>query len=132
MSEFDVTIDPNALDVEWLNQPERMLDASEALATAKGVLQSKELDKDILVAEKTIDIGKNFKDYGYEKAPTVAICAALVQTDKEVITASKKVLKAKKEIGQLQAGVNSLDPLYPVTSPKKWSRISRNGRLVEK
>ena len=109
MSSFEIEIDPNMLDAEWLDQPVRMLEATEAVAIAKETLAMRKLKRDVLKAETLMNIKACPSDYGLSSKPTVGDINAAVDIDENVVKINKKVIKAESEVALLSAAVTSLD-----------------------
>jgi len=76
--EKDTRIDPNALDVEWLNQAELMRRyASHAAYTKKAMDDAKER-LDVGKAQIEMDIRKNPENYGIPKVTEAAIQSTIL------------------------------------------------------
>ena len=77
MSDMDLSIDLNALDTEWLEQPERFFTVAEQAADAKREVERTKLALDIAEAELDNDIRTNPAKYGIAKITEGAISSAI-------------------------------------------------------
>lgn len=78
----DLAIDPNALDVEWLEQPKKFFDVAEQAAEAKREVDRAKLALDVTEAELDNDIRTSPQKYGIAKITETALKAAMRLTDK--------------------------------------------------
>ena len=104
----DMYIDENALDVEFLEQPELMVKYSTLLAEAK---QERDLIKEELDLEKAeldLDIRDNPEKYKLGKVTEAAITNTIIQ-EEEYRSILAKFNKANFEINVLQGVVNAID-----------------------
>lgn len=104
----DFQIDPHALDVEWLRQPELYHIYAGKLADAKRNLEELKHEQDRVEAELQIAIRDNPDDYGLPKV-TEAVVAAAVKDLPAYQRAQKAVVIAKHIVDLLQADCTALD-----------------------
>jgi len=78
----DLAIDPNALDVEWLDQPKKFFDVAEQAAEARRGVDRAKLALEVTEAELDNDIRTNPLKYGIAKITEPALKAAMRMTDK--------------------------------------------------
>jgi len=82
MNKDDLAIDPNALEVEWLNQPKKFCDVAEQAAEARREVDRAKLALDVAQAELDNDIRANPQNYNIAKITEPALKAAMHMTDK--------------------------------------------------
>lgn len=106
--------DPDALDVDWLEQPNLFYKYSDALNDAIEERNTQKLEvewqKEKLETTKAqieLDIRNKPEDYGLEKVTEGSIKAALL-TDETYLTALATYYDARKELNDLQNQVNRL------------------------
>lgn len=80
--EKDVMIDPDALDVEWLEQPRLMLKYGQIAAEAKNTADNLKEALDSFKAGLDLDIRKEPEKFGIAKITEGAIQSAILQDDK--------------------------------------------------
>lgn len=106
-SEFekDLYIDPTALDVEWLEQPQTFFKYAKKLAKASRKLDRLKQREDVIQARADSTIRSKYTD----KKPTeVAIRSELLQ-DEVVITIARELIDQKYEVDLLISAVRSFD-----------------------
>ena len=106
--EKDITIDPDALDVEWLSQPRLMLRYAQHLAKVRQRLDEAKQALDIAKAEADKDIRTNPGDYDIEKI-TEAVVANAILTEKRYKRAYTEYLETKYEVDMAQGAVNAFE-----------------------
>ncbi len=75
--ERDITINQDALDVEWLEQPRLMLKYGRYMAEAELELATAKQNMEVKYAELDKDIRENPGDYGIEKIVEAGVMAAI-------------------------------------------------------
>lgn len=132
MEELDIDsdrmIDPDALDVEWLEQPNTFYKYSDALdnATNERNELKVQLDRlkdkvDTVKAQTELDIRRSDpKDYDLDKFTDNTI-KALVQADPDVQAAIEEYHNAKEELNNAQNTVNHLFTCVNTMQEKKAS-----------
>jgi len=103
-----LSIDQDALDVEWLDQPKVFFEISAELADSKKKLERIKLAVDVTVAELAKNIRENPEQFGISKVTESAIKEAIA-TSPEQNQAMKRIIAQKHEVEILQAGVSSFD-----------------------
>lgn len=103
----DLTIDPQALDVEWLRQPRLYMRYAEQLANAREYLSRASERLDITRAEAGNKARENFAAAGTKT--TVDMVRDAAQNDPDVKADSDAVIKAEHEVNILQAAVRAFD-----------------------
>ncbi len=103
-----IKINPEALDVEWLQQPQLFALYSEMEADAKAHIDSLKLDIDIYKADLDLDIRRDPEKFGLEKTTEATILNA-VTADKGLARLSHKLNRARHEASIFQAAVRALD-----------------------
>lgn len=108
--EEDVRIDPEALDVEWLRQPQLMLRYASELAEARTQADFAKDALDVAEAEIDADIRANPAMYiGDDKKLTEATVSGLVTRDQKVRSRAEQLNRARESVGLLQAAVNAIE-----------------------
>ena len=106
--EQDMTIDVNALDVEWAGQARLMLQyAKHAAKTRLEVEQVKE-KLDILRAELDMKIRVDPEKFGIVKL-TESVVSSTIITQKEYVTTNEEYLLIQYENNMAQGAVKALD-----------------------
>jgi len=100
----DLKIDPDALDVEWVRQPELYLYYSELLAQAKHEVDKKKEELDIEKAEADSRLRNS-----YEKKPPEGQIANDVLQEEKVREAYKEYCDAKLNMDLMFAAVNAFN-----------------------
>ena len=104
----DLAIDEDALDVEWLNQPQLFMKYSELLAHAKKILDKKKANLDVVRAVLSNKVRKKPKKYKIEKVSEAAI-TSLVPQLAEYKKAMGGWIRVKHEVELLGGAVRSFD-----------------------
>ena len=103
-----ISIDQNALDKEWLRQPELMYDYSVQLADARSAMDLAKNKAEVVYAQLDADIRANPTQYGINKISETAIKNAIA-SEKAYRISQRKVLETRHELDILQAAVTALD-----------------------
>ena len=106
--ESDIRIDPDALDVENLDQPLLVFKYNAALSEAKDEMDSAKENLDITRAEVGLEVRDNPEEFNLEKSTEGAIKAA-VEMDERVQKARDRVAKARHDVGVLSAVTTALE-----------------------
>jgi hypothetical protein len=106
--ENDITIDPDALDTEWLDQPRLMLKYLQHLARVRRTLDEAKQALDVAKAEADYKIRNFPKDYSIEKI-TDAVVANAILCEEGYKKAYTEFLEAKFEVDMAQAAVSAFD-----------------------
>ena len=96
--EEDISIDEDALDVEWLQQPSLMFKYTVIEAEAQQELDEAEANYQITKAELDLAVREDPDKYDILKPTEAAIYSA--------VRATSKYKKAKKAVSQAQYGLN--------------------------
>ena len=104
----DVQIDPDALDTEWLVQPDLMRRYTTYAAQAKRAMDDAKERLDIVRAQLEMLIRNDPRQFGLEKVTEGAITSA-VTLQSEYQQASKALVDARYEFEMAQAAVRALD-----------------------
>jgi hypothetical protein len=107
--EIDIKIDPDNLDVEWLNQPALFLKYSRHLAQMRKELDESRQDLDIKKAEVDRKIRENPEAYGIEGKVTEGAIQSAILTEDEYQEAQKDYLEVKYEMDMAQGAVNAFN-----------------------
>ena len=106
--EFDyateIKIDPNALDVEWLEQPQLFMKYAEAAVNARTVMDRAKENLDVCRAELDLEVRSKF-----EKKPTESQIANTIITEDRYKEENMKYIEAKHEYDILSAAVRAFD-----------------------
>jgi hypothetical protein len=95
----DVKIDPDALDVEWLGQPELMRKYAKHAADTKRVLDETKERLDVRKAQIEMDIRRNPDDYKLAKPTEAAIQSTiLLQEDYQNLVKEYQEARYENEI----------------------------------
>lgn len=106
--EEDIRIDESALDVEWLLQPELMMNYSrEAAKARKRVDKSKEA-LDVVKAELDRDIRSNPENYGISKITESVVSNTIILAE-EYQEAAKDLIQAKYEADLTSSAVRAVE-----------------------
>lgn len=106
--ERDTAIDEQALDVEWLRQPDLMRKYSMHAAETKRLVDETKERLDVVRARLDLAIRENPQKFGLEKVTEAAIAATILLQD-EYQEASKGHLDAKYEYEIALAAVRAID-----------------------
>lgn len=105
--EKDITIDENALDIEWLDQPALVLKYSQYAAKCKQLLDLAKENIDIKRAELDQKIRKNPEKYKIDKVTETAISNAIL-LDEDFQEIKNEYIDKKYEAEMAQAAVWAL------------------------
>jgi hypothetical protein len=103
-----LAIDHNALDVEWIDQPQLIFELSAELADERSKLERLKLASEVTEAEVAKDVREHPEKYGIEKVTEGAIKVA-VEISAERQSAQKKLIVQKHAVEVLQAGVTAAE-----------------------
>jgi len=106
--EKDMHIDEEALDVELLNQPERVYKYSKLLAEAKQELELAKENLSLVKAEIDLDIRYNPDKYKLQKVTETAI-TNIILLEEEYKEAQARLNKAMYEVNVLQGAVYAIN-----------------------
>lgn len=106
--ERDLTIDPDALDTEWLVQPSLFMKYAEACADARLVMDREKEALDVIRAGVDNDVRSNPAAYGVDKLTETRVAGLVIQSTpyKE---ATDRYLQAKHDFEVLSATVRAFD-----------------------
>ena len=106
--EEDITIDPDALDTEWLQQPRLMLKYCKISAQQEMEYELAKENLDLIKADLDKDIRSDPEKFGITKLTETAVSNTIISHAlyKE---ASKAVIQRKYEWGVSKGAVKSLD-----------------------
>jgi hypothetical protein len=106
--EKDIRIDPEALDVEWLNQPHLFLTYARNSANMRKSLDEAKQSLDIAKAEADKKIRTNPEKYGLEKI-TESVVANAILIENGYKAAFQEYLDAKYEADMASAAVQAME-----------------------
>jgi len=106
--DFDLRIDENSLDEEWVNQPRLYFRYAEKLALAKRRLEEIKNELEVTRADLDQSIRSNPDGFGIEKVTEAAISAA-IQDSTEYKKVQKEIIDAKHKADIYAAAVQALD-----------------------
>lgn len=106
--EKDVSIDPDALDVEWLEQPRLMVRYSQYLAEKRQEVDQAKTRMDIVKAELDQRIRTDPEKFDISKVTEGAINAAIT-THPEYNEAMEELTTAQYEMNMAQGAVRAID-----------------------
>ena len=106
--EKEIEIDPEALDIEWLQQPVLFLKYSEAAAQARKEVDFAKEKLDVVRARLDKSIREAPEQYGVKKI-TEAVVANTVLTQDEYREAYKEMVNAKYQADLLTKVVQAFD-----------------------
>lgn len=104
----DMSIDPNALDVEWCEQANLLMRYCEAVAVEKANVGALEERKAVVSAEVAQNMRLNPREYGLEKMTEAAIPSLLTQ-DERIQSVNQDLAKARFRLEILQGAVRSIE-----------------------
>jgi len=108
--ELDVQIDPNALDVEWLQQPSLYHKYSKMTASARMLMEQADQKQDLVKAEVDLLIRSNPQKYtGEDKKPTEAQISALVLTNQQFKEAQEAYNEARHNFNVCLGALTAID-----------------------
>ena len=102
----DMTIDPNILDIEWMLQPQRFMEASVEVVKARRALDEAKSRSDIVSAEMDKAVRRK---YTPKDKPTETAIKSEIATLPKVQKAHKDILDASEAVGIWNALVSALD-----------------------
>ena len=106
--EEDLQIDPNALDIEFLDQPNLFMKYAKLAAKAKKRVDEAKEKVDLVKAKLDHDIRIKPGVYGIEKVTETVVANAIIQQD-EYEAVNKDFLDAKYRADLMQAAVRAFD-----------------------
>jgi len=104
----DISIDPDALDIEWTKQAQTFFKYAELTARAHVVMDRKKEKIDVLEATMGLKIRTNPASYGLEKITEGAVQSTIL-IDQNHIDAVAELADLKYEYEVLIAAVRALD-----------------------
>ena len=104
----DVEIDPDALDVEWIEQPRRFMAYAEEFAKAKANLDAAKEALDVIDAKLGLAIRAMPAAYKLDKVTESAV-QAVVLLDSQHVKAAQRVAEAKFAEDIAGAAVRAMD-----------------------
>ncbi len=112
--EKDINIDPDNLDIEWMEQPELVYKYSKAVAESEDELSIAKLDMDMtknelekVRASTELHIRANPEHYGLAKKPTEASVKSAIALEKEVLDTQKEYYDTIKKLNKAKDIVNT-------------------------
>jgi hypothetical protein len=106
----DIYIDPDALDVEWLGQPNLFFRYAAALADQSRKTEQAKRDLDVITAEIDDEIRRHPETFlGEDVRPTENAIRNQVVQEKKVLDAQNKYHDAKHDEAMLTAAVRAMD-----------------------
>ena len=106
--EQDMTIDPDALDVEWIEQPRLMMQYSRHAAKTRLEVERKKEELDIVRAGLDMKIRVDPEKYGIVKL-TESVVSSTIITQKEYMVANEEFLLLQYESNMVQGAVRALE-----------------------
>lgn len=106
--EKEVQIDESALDIEWLEQPDKMRKMVKLQAQLKKEYDFAVEKLSVIKAQLDFDIRSNPEKYNIEKVTEKAVESAILLQD-EYKQASKEVIEARYEYESAKGGVLSFE-----------------------
>lgn len=103
-----IRIDEEALDLEWLDQPQRMLEITQLLADAKANMDDAADALDLEVAELDKKIRSNPEKYDLEKTTDKVVENAIIR-QKSYIDAKREYLDARYEYDVAKGAVQAFE-----------------------
>lgn len=104
----DITIDETALDVEWLDQPSKMVKYGQAAAQAKMEAELVKERLDVLKAQLDRDIRAGPEAFGIAKITESAVTATIT-THPDYQAATQELIAAQYELAMAQVAVRAID-----------------------
>ncbi len=105
---FDIEVDENALDTEWVRHPRLYHQYCVKLADAKWRQDQAKAELELVEAELDKMIRKNPGDFGLEKVTEKSI-EKCIPTEEEYLEKYQELINAKHTTQVLQAAVNALE-----------------------
>ena len=106
--EQDMTIDPDSLDVEWIEQPRLMLQYSRHAAKTRLEVERKKEELDIVRAGLDMKIRVDPEKYDIVKL-TESVVSSTIITQKEYMVANEEFLLLQYESNMVQGAVRALE-----------------------
>ena len=106
--EQDMTIDPDSLDVEWIEQPRLMLQYSRHAAKTRLEVERKKEELDIVRAGLDKDIRIDPERFSIFKL-TESVVSSTIITQKEYMVANEEFLLLQYESNMAQGAVRALE-----------------------
>lgn len=106
--EGDLKIDPNALDIACLRQPETFYKWAQRSIEARGKADRLKLRQEVLEAELELKCRKDPESFGLEKVTEGAITSA-VTVHPDLIKAKKKHLAARDDAAMLHEAAQAME-----------------------
>lgn len=104
----DVTIDPLALDVEWVRQARLFGEYAAQAAEARRDMERLKERRDVVVVELGLAIRRNPAEFGLEKL-TEATVQAVITTHKQHQEVAAALAEAEYQLDMLNVAVRALD-----------------------
>jgi len=106
--ETDVTIDPDALDVEWLRQPQLMIKYAKISAEAKMEVLSAKENLDLVRAELDKDIRSDPDKFGIAKITESAVLNTII-SNQRYKKANSEYLEKQYEYEMSRGAIQALE-----------------------
>lgn len=106
--EADKRIDPEQLDVEWIENGDRYHDWAMLMVEAESVMAEAELEADRIKSDLALQCRKNPKDFELEKVTEEAVKAA-VAIDPRYLKAQNAYLDARSRYNEMRAAVETMN-----------------------
>lgn len=106
--DFELAIDQNSLDQEWLDQPRMYFRYAAQLADARQAYDAARADLDLTKAELDLAIRSDPQQFDLGKVTEASIQATILN-QKAYTRARDKLSAAKHEVDVLEAAVGALD-----------------------
>lgn len=103
-----LTINHNALDVEWLSQPKLFMEVSEEAADARAELDRSKLRLEVREAELDKEVRTRPDHFGLDKVTESAVKSAIT-THKDYIHLREEFIEQKHEVDVLSAAVAAME-----------------------
>lgn len=104
----DLDIDPVALDIEWLNQPQRFMKYSQEMAELKKELDLLKQKLKVLESKLILRANENGKVL-FDAKPTVAMVDSWVKTQEEHIDLTEQIIEKEYELNLLSNAVTAFN-----------------------
>ena len=111
--ESDLNIDPDSLDIEWLNQPKLLMKYSKFEADAKAELEKAKEYVAFVKAETAMLVRKNPSEYGVDKATNDAV--------NEIVASDANVREAVQRQNKIQHLLNLVTNMVRAIEQRKSS-----------
>ena len=106
--EQDMTIDPDSLDVEWIEQPRLMMQYARYAAQTRLEVERVKEELDIIRAELDKDIRIDPEKFGIIKL-TESVVTSTIITQREYMVANEKYLCVQYDSNMAQGAVRALE-----------------------